>query len=879
MNAWARLRAMPRQEIAFRVRGLLRTHAQRGRVRARGTRWDRAALPRVLAASSLDAGMRRGISQRDWNAVDVRLRDRVRERGSRYVLDPARARALRQQVLERFPDADAAAAADAGGILADRYDLLGYRGLSFTTGDAPVDWHADPVHGRRAPLAFWADVPYLDPSCGDHKIIWELNRHQHFLRLGRAFWLTGDSRYADRIVAEVESWLDANPPLMGINWSSMLELALRSLSWVAAIHFLLAEPAGVRIGRDEPWLLDMCIALDRQLEHVAQNLSRYFSPNTHLTGEALALYTAGIALPELAGSTRWVSLGRSVLLREVDRQLCADGGHVERSTHYHRYTLDFYTLALLTAEHAGDRATASVFRAALGRLAQFMRAIADTNGQLPLVGDDDGGMLWPIAGRDPRDVRDSLAVAAILLRQPDLAPWGVPEEALWIAGPDAASESVERSVRPAPTSSVRARLFADSGFVTITTAGRDHLLFDTGPHGFRNGGHAHADALSIVLSIEGRPLLIDPGTATYTMDRALRDRMRSSQLHNTVTLDGRSSAVPNGPFHWRTRADAQLRHWRGNAGFACARGAHDGFAPARHDRTIIGGATGWLVIDAIDSDATHLAEGFWHFDPAWDLTQVEPGVVAAVAPDGARAWLVADAPEVMLIKGDRNTGLGWCSPRYGTLVPTWTARIAKRVAAGDVLVTWFGSGAQPGALERVSLDDDTVIGVRMRHGDTATVTLLRRDEDAPAREVEWAGYRTDARLLQWSRDGAGGLHVALADGTCAVPRQEGLPGIHAEAGIRDLSISLRRGRVDLCSTEPPPRLHVTGVAPGDLSSVTLNGREHRDMGFDSGITLEDWRNPGPADGPHGPRTGNGRPAADARSCVERMPVARAVVKV
>ena len=101
------------------------------------------------------------------------------------------------------------------------------------------------MHGRRAPQAFWSTVPYLDPACGDHKIIWELNRHQHWLALGRAFWLTGDRRYRERCLAELASWLDANPPLTGVNWASMLELAFRSLSWLWAIQ-LFADPADDR---------------------------------------------------------------------------------------------------------------------------------------------------------------------------------------------------------------------------------------------------------------------------------------------------------------------------------------------------------------------------------------------------------------------------------------------------------------------------------------------------------------------------------------------------------------------------------------------------------------------------------------------------------
>ena len=73
-----------------------------------------------------------------------------------------------------------------------------------------------------------------------------------------------------------------------------------------------------------------------------------------------------------------------------------------------------------------------------------------------------------------------------------------------------------------------------SGYYVSRTTRGDHLVFDAGPHGFLNGGHAHADALSCTLSIAGRPVLIDPGTGTYTMDRELRDRLRSSMMHNTV---------------------------------------------------------------------------------------------------------------------------------------------------------------------------------------------------------------------------------------------------------------------------------------------------------------------------------------------------------
>ena len=187
---------------------------------------------------------------------------------------------------------------------------------------------------------------------------------------------------------------------------------------------------------EAPWIVDLLLGLDRQLPHVEPNLSRYFSPNTHLTGEALGLYVCGRALPELraasAGPMRARGAGRADW-----RAGRTDGGHCERSTHYHRYTLDFYLLALAVARATGDLAAAAPFEEACGRLAEPRGALSDANGRLPLIGDDDGGRLFPMCDRDPADVRDSLAIAAVAARPPGpghrppfprklwmLAPWG-----------------------------------------------------------------------------------------------------------------------------------------------------------------------------------------------------------------------------------------------------------------------------------------------------------------------------------------------------------------------------------------------------------------------------------------------------------------------
>jgi hypothetical protein len=102
-------------------------------------------------------------------------------------------------------------------------------------------------------------------------------------------------------------------------------------------------------------------------------------------------------------------------------------------------------------------------------------------------------------------------------------------------------------------------------------------VIDWGPHGFLNGGHAHADALSFILSLGGRPLFVDSGTYVYTADLRARDLFRSTAAHNCLTVDGVSSSISSGPFSWKTTATSTLLSFERRDGGVFFAGEHDGF--------------------------------------------------------------------------------------------------------------------------------------------------------------------------------------------------------------------------------------------------------------------------------------------------------------
>jgi len=834
----SRLARMDRAELSWRAAAAARIAADRVRVRVVSPAWDRAALVDILVPSAALSEVREAVAAARWQDAQRALAAHFTAAPQRFVINPAAKGDLANRIRSEFPQSVAQATARGDRIRHGEYDLLGYRGLRFapvaplggrtdvrealpaaaqqSTPAATVDWQFDPVLNRRPPCAFWADVPYLDAACGDHKVIWELNRHQHWLALGRAYWLTDDPRYRDRCLAELRSWLDANPPLMGINWASMLELAFRSLSWLWAINFFAAAAAD-----ESPWLVDLLVAIDRQLAHVEHNLSYYFSPNTHLLGEALALYVTGIALPELAASGRRAALGRKILLDEIPRQIAADGGHCERSTHYHRYTLDFYLLALIVARIAGDADATPRFDEVVRRLGTAARVLCDDRGRMPHLGDDDGGALWPIAGRAPDDLRDSLAIAAALVERPDLQVGRAPEEAYWML---AGLRDVHVDSRVPTAAPVRSTSLPETGYYVSRSSAGDHLVIDGGPHGYQNGGHAHADALSLTLTVRGLPLLIDPGTGCYTADAALRDRMRSSTLHNTLTLDDRPQSVPRGPFHWAHVATTRLNRWRTNDGFDYFDGAHDGYAPAEHRRRVLALHGDVIVVaDLVDGDGTHRAAVHWHLDPRW-----------AVDARGSRVTLVRDGEQVGLsvphglletFVGDSDGGLGWYSPAYGRIDRTTTVRVSHSATAPFWMIAVFDLNPQnpvasvdmvPVWAEAGAVSHATALRIA-RAASIDHVLFAEPAVDAsPATAATWrvGEIETDARMLFCRATADRPIaRIAIVDGS-----------IVRTAGRRGFHLALPRVVPDL-HADLTADARLAGQASG--ARVVVAGREFR----------------------------------------------------
>ena len=612
-----------------------------------------------------------------------------------------------------------------------RFDLLGYSNLEF--GD-PVEWQFDPVSGRRAPFVHWSRLNPLDcNTVGDSKVTWELNRHQWLVHLGQAWRLTGDERYAQTLIRYLLAWLRLNPPGMSINWASSLEVAFRLIAWCWSL---------VLISDSRALTPDIFRQVEEAIEthatHVERYLSYYFSPNTHLTGEGLGLFYAGVLFPEAKRAERWRSLGKRILVQEIERQVLYDGVYFERSTCYQRYTADIYLHFLILADRAGIEVPAIVGER-VKSLLDVLVNLRQPDGSMPSIGDADGGMVLPLSRASADDFRATFSTAAVVFNDPVYA-WAaerLASDTLWLLGTRSLGV-FERLDKTAPQSPAF-RVFPLGGFVAMRSGWdkKAHaLIFDTGPLGCHySAGHGHADLLSVQCSAFGEPYLVDAGTCCYTANRELRDFFRSTTAHSTVTVDGNSQAEPAGPFSWQSRCSAQLLRWQSNETFAYADAFSDAYGrlsdPVSHRRRVAFiNSQYWIIVDDLCGSESHRIDLRFQFAPM-KLHLDDDGWVRA-ARNSERGLLLrvfASAPvEASVRQGGRNPMEGWISSNYGSMEPApalvytgegrlpmrivtvlWPAEDIQHTPGVDVL---RDANGRPSAIhtdiEDVVIDDDEI---------------------------------------------------------------------------------------------------------------------------------------------------------------------------
>jgi hypothetical protein len=633
--------------------------------------------------------------------------------------------AIVRLMAERFSDDRARIIDRAERAREGRFDLLGLSDLSF---GQPIDWHLEPRSGKRAPLDHWSRIDYLNADlAGDKKITWELNRCAHFVAFGQAYWMTGDERFAESFVEQANAWMEANPVGRGINWASSLELAFRSIAWLWALHLMADSPA-----LDAAFVARLLKCLIAHGRHVEKYLSTYFSPNTHLTGEALGLLYLGAALPELSRAAGWRDTGLRILLDQLPIHVRRDGVYFEQTTYYHRYTVDFY-LHLLAVADATNLTLPATVKERLALALDHLMWMTRPDGLAPLIGDDDGGRLIHLSARRLDDFRDSLATGAAMMNRGDwkFVAGRAASETLWLLGPDALARFDAINAQPPART---AHAFAESGYFVMRDGWTDtaaYAAIDCGLHGVQSCGHAHADQLSFEYAAQGTTWLVDPGTFTYTGDREMRDWFRSTAAHNTVTVDGEQQSTTAGPFAWQHIAQSTSGDLVAAHGFTYFEGGHHGYErlsdPVTHRRALVmvkacgSEQPPYLIVrDRFDAQRSHQYAAHYHFAADCEAT-ARANVVNATSVKGRLSihTFGTAAPSARVESG-------WVSRAYGERLAAPVAVIESKGAGKQTLTSFIipGNDSAPLLADAIEAEKGDRRAFRLSSGETLDTIII-----------------------------------------------------------------------------------------------------------------------------------------------------------
>lgn len=569
-------------------------------------------------------------------------------------------------------------------ICAHRFDLLG----SGPTALGPeIDWHRDFKSAYRwPPRTYYRRVRYGHVPGADVKVPWELSRFQHLPTLGKAYWLTGEPRYAVEFVAELTQWIAHNPPQFGVNWVTTMEVGIRAFNWLWGYAFF--EPAP-QLTPNVRW--EFTRALLAHARHILDNLDRATDGRTsnHYLANLLGLLGLGLICPGFREAESWRRFALEEIFREMERQVHPDGGDYESSIPYHRLVTEMFLAAALLCRKNGIDAPES-FRLRLERMLEFTLWYTKPNGLAPQVGDADDGRLHILADYgswDPRDHRHLLSTGGTYLGRDDwrAAAGASSEEAIWLCGEGRALDP--RLAASSPGS----RAFPDSGIYLMREGGL-YLLIANGPVGTRGiGNHKHNDLLSFELHADGQDLMVDPGSFLYTPDPASRNRFRSTAAHNTVMVDGQEqNRFGEGNLFWlHVDATPRCLAWETRPDVDVFMGEHDGYArladPVLHRREIHlrKAARRIEVIDRLQGTGRHVL--------TWNFT-LASGV--ALRPAGEGRWELAGASARALLALERMEARTGREPLRSEVVETF---VSPRYGVGEktIALRWHLTSSLP----------------------------------------------------------------------------------------------------------------------------------------------------------------------------------------
>jgi len=509
----------------------------------------------------------------------------------------------------------------------------------------PIDWHIDFKSGYRWDNKTWyKKIKFGNTPGADVKVPWELSRCYHFLTLGQTYFITGDEKYTREFIYQFIDWVENNPVQFGVNWVCAMDVAIRACNWILA--FLYFKNSKLI---NKEFFYEFVKNIFMHGLHIRQNLEKDpFGPKTnHYISNLAGLIYIGKFLGNLKFGKSLLDFAIRELNKEIQVQVYNDGSNFEASTFYHRLVLEllFYPVLFLTKSHkefngynfkdVAVKIFGNIYINKIFKMFEVLKYCLSPDGHLPQIGDNDNGRLHIFGYSQVLDATYLLQIASVFFNESNFKISGFysinsgkeKDVILWLFGKP--GSQIWDNLNGVNKKSIESAAFLNSGWF-IMRENNNFIMISAGQNGQGgNGGHAHNDKLSFELCINGKNIIVDPGTYLYTASPEWRNKFRSTAYHNTVSINNleQNRFVKKSLFLLNNDSNVKINEWMANEDHDLLDAEHYGFTgsknPIVHQRQIIFDKKNIRVYikDIIKGKGRHLFEAFFHLNKNIEFEQ------------------------------------------------------------------------------------------------------------------------------------------------------------------------------------------------------------------------------------------------------------------
>lgn len=544
----------------------------------------------------------------------------------------------------------------------------------------------------------------------------EMNKHHAFVDLAKAFVMTGNEKYAQEFILDIEEWIDKNPVNSGIAWFDPLAVSQRVISWIFALSVFIESSKFIKS--------DCLLTIMKSLLLHGTYLYAALSSKTQLVSRSIAcasaLYMLSSFFPEFETSEKWKHDSNRKLENVYSVFFLDDGVCRYRSIGLQILFTEFYMIPFICCRFTGDMPSPAI-RSVVERSLEFMmytmaprrvepkRSVRELPfafaGQPVNFGDAAATRVWYFSSCSQEDFRNLLCMGACLFNRGDMkyaAGNSFYEDSMWffrLQGEDAFNDIVSNPPQ------YMGKAFVKGGYFSFRdTWGRDSVFWmfygnSKNPVPFLeddvNFYEPHKDIMNFVLYIKGEPVIIESGSYKGPSDEVppdINSYMCDYRAHNTILVNRNGYSIQKSIKSSRKYTRFLKTKWRTSdeMDYVCA--VNPGFPKEasgvthRREAVCLKKRKWFVIADTLEGKGEFSVSHIFNLAPAVSLTQRrDNGCFIYLKRDNIRMNMIY--PGEFSCKYGKKTGV--YSPLSGEIKKCDSLTYNAKIQLPCTVYTWF----------------------------------------------------------------------------------------------------------------------------------------------------------------------------------------------